>query len=428
MLVGAVVVVLAGAGVGTWLATDSSGAATGITTSTTLETVSTGTISQTVSSSGTIEPASQADLSFAVSGRVTAVNVSVGQTVTAGQALATIDGTSLTASLAVAQATLANDQAQLSTDQTNGATSAQLSSDSANVASAQSQVASSQSSLADATLESTIAGTVAALNLTVGQQVTGTASSSSSSTSDAGGGSTGNGSGSGGTGGQGGSSGAGSGNGASSAASSSSSGSGSSSAQIVVVSTGSYVVNCTVNSTQVSQVQDGDQATVTVSGSTSPIYGTVGSIGLLATTSSGVSTFPVVVDVTGSPTGLYGGSSANVSIVVKQLQDVIVVPSGAISYSGGGTTVSLDSNGQKVSQPVTLGISSGGQTQITSGLSVGDRIYVTQISFRGPLSSGSSGAGIFRGGGGGLGGGGGVGGGGGGFGGGDGGFGGGAGG
>ncbi len=179
----------------------------------------------------------------------------------------------------------------------------------------------------------------------------------------------------------------------------------------MVVSTGSSIVNCTVNSTQVSQVQVGDQATATVSGSTTPIYGTVGSIGLLATTSSGVSTFPVVVDVTGSPAGLYGGSSATVSILVKQLQDVVVVPSSAITYSGGGTTVSLDSSGRKVSQPVTLGISSGGQTQITSGLSVGDRIEVTQISFRGRLPSGTSGSGLFRGGGGG----GGFGGGGGGF-------------
>jgi membrane fusion protein, macrolide-specific efflux system len=402
VLVGAVVVVLAGAGVGTWLATESSGAATGITTRTTLQTVATGTISQTVSSSGTIEPANQANLNFAVSGRVTAVSVSVGQTVSAGQALATVDDTSLTASLAVAQATLANDQAQFSTDQTNSATSAQLASDSANVASAQSQVASAQSSLADATLDSTIAGTVASVNLTVGQQVTGSAASSSSSASGGGGGSAGNGSGSGGSAGAG--SGTGSGSGASAA---SSSGSGSSSAQFVVVSTGSFVVNCSVNSTQVSQVQVGDQATAALSGSTSPIYGTVGSIGLLASTSSGVSTFPVVVDVTGSPSGLYGGSSANVSIVVKQLQDVVVVPSGAITYSGGGTTVSLDANGQRVEQPVTTGISSGGQTQITSGLSAGDRIYVTQISFRGPLSSGSGGTGIFRGGGGGFGGGGG---------------------
>lgn len=154
-------------------------------------------------------------------------------------------------------------------------------------------------------------------------------------------------------------------------------------------------MNSTVNSTQVGEVLVGDQATIAVSGSTSTIYGTVGSVGLLATTSSGVSSFPVVIDVTGSPPGLYGGSSANVSTIVKQLQGVIVVPTAAISYSGNATTVTLDVNGTKATRNVTIGTASGGQTQVVGGLSVGDRIYVTQVSFRGPLGTGGSGSGLF---------------------------------
>jgi len=159
-------------------------------------------------------------------------------------------------------------------------------------------------------------------------------------------------------------------------------------------------VNSTVDSSQVSQVAVGDQATITVSGSTTPVYGTVGSVGLLATTTSGVSTFPVVVDVTGSPAGLYGGSSATVSIITEELQDVIVVPTTAIQYSGNNTTVDLDSGGKKVAAVVTIGAASGGDTQVTQGLSVGDKIYVTEVSFRGATGTGT-GAGLFGGGGGG---------------------------
>jgi multidrug efflux pump subunit AcrA (membrane-fusion protein) len=124
-----------------------------------------------------------------------------------------------------------------------------------------------------------------------------------------------------------------------------------------------------------------------------------------------VSSFPVVIDVTGSPAGLYGGTSANVSIIVKELQGVIVVPTTAITYSGGATTVTLDTNGTKSTQAVTIGPASGGSTQVLSGLAVGQRIYVTTVSFRGALGTGRTGAGGF--GGGGLGGGGGFGGGGG---------------
>ena len=392
--IAAVVIVVAGAGAGIWFATRPSGAATtGVVTTTTVQTVATGTISQTVAATGTIEPATQANLSFAVSGKVDAVDVAPGQVVTLGQTLATVDPTALNASLAQAQATLANDQAQLATDQATPATATQIALDEANIASAQNQVTSAQTAVTDAALLSTTAGTVASVNLTVGQQVSGSSSSSGGSSTSAGGSgpsSSGGGSASGG-------SGAGGSAGGSSSSSASSSSSGSS-AQIVVVSTGSYIVNASVSSTGVSQLAVGDQATITPSGSTKPVYGTVGTIGLLATTTSGVSSFPVVVDVTGSPTGLFGGTSANVSIIVKQLQGVVVVPTTAITYTGGTTAVALDVAGKKVVQDVTIGIAAAGQTQIVSGLSAGQQIYVTTVSFRGPLGSSTSGRGSFGGG------------------------------
>jgi macrolide-specific efflux system membrane fusion protein len=393
-------VVLA-AGAGIWLATSSSSATPLISSTTTVQKVSTGTITQTVSLSGTIQPAQQASLNFGQSGRVTAVGVSAGQTVTAGQALATIDTTSLAASLAQAQANLANDQAQLTTDEADSASSAQIASDQAGILVAQNQVTNAQTALGQAALTSTIAGTVASISLTVGQQVTGSSSSSGSGTTSASSsassttGSSGGGSNTGG--------GTSSGLGASSStASSTSSASSSSTAQVVVVSTGSYLVDATVDSTQVGQLKVGDQATITVSGSTTPVYGTVGSIGLLASTTSGVASFPVVVDVTGSPSGIYGGSSATLSITTEELQDVVVVPTAAIHYSGNDTTVLVDSDGTKVTKTVQIGAASGGDTQITSGLSAGDKVYVTEVTFHGGLGSGSGRSGVFGGAGGGF--------------------------
>ncbi len=401
----AVGVALCGAGVGIWLATGSSGASPLVSSTTSVQTVTTGTITRTVSSSGTVEPANQANLDFAVSGRVTAVDVSPGQTVAIGQTLATVDDSTLSAALAQAQASLANDQALLSADQDNGASTAQITSDSAAVASAQIQVTSAQTSLADATLASPIAGTVASVALAVGQQVTASGTTSGAASS------TGSGAGSGssqssvaaspsGGSSSGGSSSGGSSSGGSSSASSASS------AQVVVVSTGAYLVNCTVDSSQVSQVKDGNQANITPAGGTGPVYGTVGSVGLLASTTSGVASFPVVIDVTGSPAGLYGGSSATVSIITEELYDVVVVPTPAIHYSGNGTTVLLDAGGSQVTRGVTIGASSGGETQVTSGLAVGDKVFVTEVSFRGNPAAGSgrsgflgrSGAGGFPGG------------------------------
>ena len=387
-------VVVAG-GTGIWFATRSSAAGPSITTTNKTESVATGTITQTVSSTGTIEPANQANLSFAVSGTVTGVNVTGGQTVTVGQTLATIDPTTLAASLALAQATVSSDESKLATDQAAGASASQVAADQESVVSSQAQLTSAQASLAEATLTSTIAGTVASVNLSVGQQVsgTGTSSSTGSNAGSGAGASTGS-----------------TTRGATSTAAPSSSSSTSTTAQFVIISTGSYIVNATVDDTQVSQVVVGDQALITPTGATTAAYGTVASIGLLATSSSNVASFPVVINVTGSPSGLFGGATASVVITVKNLQNVVVVPTAAIHYSGNATTVNLVTNGSTASHPVTIGTASGGNTQIVSGLAVGDKVVVPIVTikgFNGAAGGTRTGTGVGGGGGGGFGGGGG---------------------
>ena len=259
-----------------------------------------------------VEPASEANLNFPVSGTVTAVDVKAGQTVTAGQVLATVDTTALSEEVSAAQAQLTSAQDRLSSDQAAGASQSTLDTDQASVTSAESSLSTAQTNLNDASLTSTISGTVASVDLTVGQLVTGTGSGN--------GGAGSSGTGSSGTG----SSGLGSSSAASAASSSSSS---SSSGQIVVIGTDSYIVNTTVDDTQIGQITDGDQADITLSSgsssstavpaatsstsSSSAIYGTVGSISLVGSQSSDVTTFPVVIDVTGDPSGLYAGASAD---------------------------------------------------------------------------------------------------------------------
>jgi membrane fusion protein, macrolide-specific efflux system len=371
------VVVLVGAAViTTWLVTRTSGSAASaapIAVTTQKVTVSTGTIKQTVSASGTIEPASQADLSFAVSGQVTAVNVAVGQKVTSGQTLATLNTSALQYQAQAASETLSSAQSRLSTDQSSGASTSQIASDQASVTSAESQLATAQQNLANANLASTISGTVASINLSVGQMVsgsgsTGNSSNSSSADSGTGVGSVG-----------------GSGLGAS--ASSSSSSSSSSSAQIVVVSTNSYNVSATVDDTQVGQVKVGDQVTIQPGSSTTTVYGTVSSVGLVAQSSgsgsSSVASFPVVVAVTGTPSGLYAGTSATLTITTRQLNNVAEVPTSAISYSNGQATVTQVVGGSQKSVPVTTGAAANGETQITSGLEAGDVIIERVVKFNG---------------------------------------------
>lgn len=394
-LVGAAVVVVAAAvALPLWL-TSGSPAAFGLTVTTVTIPVTTGTIQSTVTSSGTIEPASSASLNFAVSGKVTAVDVKAGQTVTAGQVLATVDTTALTEEVNAAQAQLTSAEDRLSSDEASSASTSTIDSDQASVTSAESSLSTAQTNLNDASLTSTIAGTVASVDLTVGQQVTGTGS---------GAGNSGNGTGS-------------SGTGASGTGSSGTGSTGSSSAQVEVIGTGSYIVNSTVDDTQIGQISDGDQVDITPSGGSSTTgasafagrgaattastgsgtdYGTVGSISLIGSQSSNVTTFPVVINVTGDPSGLYAGASADVSIIVKQLNDVTEVPTAAISYgTNGQATVTEVVNGAHVVKDVTTGAAQSGETQITSGVEPGTKVLEREVKFNAP--TGGAGGGLFGG-------------------------------
>ena len=356
VIVSAVAIVIAAAGVITWLAIRPTSAQP----SYRLIPASVTTLRQTVSSSGTVEPAQRSDLNFGVSGQVTAVNVAVGQQVTAGQTLATVQSASLQASVAQASSSLASAQSKLSSDQSGGASSAQVDADQAAITAAQNQLTNAQNALNEATMTAPIAGTVAAVNLTVGQQVSvgGPGSSASSSAS-------GNGSNTSSTGGN-----AGGGN------NNSSSSSGSSTAEIVVISTDSYVVDASVDDTEISQIKNGEQAVITPNGSTTPIYGTVTSVAVMASGSSSVPSYPIIIGVTGNPPGLIAGAGATVSIVVKQLTDALAVPTAAVRYPGGKPAVDVMNGNQRVSHPITAGMTSGGFTQVLSGLSEGDQVVV----------------------------------------------------
>ena len=361
VVVSAIVVLLAAGGAVWWARSAGSSSANNPTYR--LVAASTGTIRQSISSTGTIAPAQQDAVSFTVSGKVTRVAVIAGQRVSAGTVLATIDTATLTANLAQAQATLATAQAKVAADNADSSTtSTQLAADTAAATSAQGQVTSAQQAMSAATLTSPIAGVVAEVNLTVGQQLGGSSSGSGSGT----GGSGSAGSGTGGSG----SGAGGSGSGGSNSSSSSSTD------QFLVIGTTSWVVNATVDSTGVGLIGNGDQAQIVPGSSPSVVYGTISSVGVMATTSSGVATFPVVISVTGNPPGLHAGDTATVSLIYKQLTDVLTVPTAAVHTVNGQRVVYLVSGGKQVSRPVQVGLSSGGSTQITSGLNEGDQVEV----------------------------------------------------
>ncbi len=121
------------------------------------------------------------------------------------------------------------------------------------------------------------------------------------------------------------------------------------------------------------------------------------SVGEIATTSSDVATFPVVIDVTGSPSGLFAGSTATWPLL-KELSNVVEVPAAAITYATSGQAqVTKVVNGKHVVTSVTVG-GRRGETQIVSGVA-GDRVIEGVVKFTGG-AGGTQAAGFGPGGGG----------------------------
>ncbi|GCD18555.1 hypothetical protein CTKZ_01170 [Cellulomonas algicola] len=306
------------------------------------------TMEKTVDGTGTLTPAVQEDVSFAVSGTVTSVAVTQGQTVTAGQTLATVDTLRLDADLLAAKAALATAQARLDdaqdADDGTSTADAQIASAQAQVEVAQAQVDDAQAALADATLVAPVAGLLTVVDLEVGEAVTG--SGDSGATSPQGGDTT-------------------------------------ATAQFTIVGTDAWQVEVGVSDADVALVEVGDQAELTVDGADGTVFGTVASVGLLSTSEDGVPSYPVTIAVTGDQEGLHDGVSADVSVVYERRTDVLTVPSMAVSTVDGQTVVTkVEADGTQVETPVTTGETSDTLTEITDGLTEGDSVVLAVFTPR----------------------------------------------
>jgi len=345
LVLGLVAVVLIGAGAWYRFRPDAANAPTSITA-----TVARGTYKTTVSATGTITPKKSSDLAFTSSGTVTKVLVAPGDAVQQGDVLATIDDTALIAQRDAASAQLSAARTQLSEDA--GASSSQISADEASVAAAQSSLTQAQDAVDNATLRAPFTGTVSAVGYSVGDV-------------------------------------AGSG-GNQPAADSSSSSSG-----ITVITPRKLLVAANVSSSDVSALKKGMQAEITPTGGGDPVYGTVTEIGRIASASdSGAAQFPVTISVTGTPTGLYPGSSASVAITTKQATDVLAVPTQALHSDSSGTYVYVVSGTKRTRTTVTIGTAYGAQTEVKSGLKEGDTVEV--INFKTSGGGNAPGGGVFN--------------------------------
>ena len=120
--------------------------------------------------------------------------------------------------------------------------------------------------------------------------------------------------------------------------------------------------------------------------------GTITKVSVAGTTSNGVTTYPVTVQIDDIPDGLLPGMNVDATIVLSEAADALAVPVAAVQR--GNTVYVKDSSAKNTDNTmingVTLpdgwravevetGLSNDDYIEITSGLSEGDVVYVPQI-------------------------------------------------
>jgi len=157
----------------------------------------------------------------------------------------------------------------------------------------------------------------------------------------------------------------------------------------------SFQVTADVVESDVSSVQLGQTAAVTVAALGADLTGTVSAIARTAAdsgSSNGVVSYAVTIELASPPKELRSGMTADITITTASAEAVLAVPAAAIRGIAGNYSVLVLANGAPEVRPVTVGLMTSSLVEITSGLSAGE-LVVTGTSSQQRTGTGSSGFG-----------------------------------
>ncbi|MDY7083717.1 MAG: efflux RND transporter periplasmic adaptor subunit [Actinomycetota bacterium] len=305
-----------------------------------------GTVTKTVTADGTVESASTATASFVTGGTVTVINVRVGQKIAKGQVLAKVDPDDAQRSLDAARADL--DAAEDSLERAEDAGSDTSTAENA-VRQAELAVDEAEAAVDGTVLRAPMAGTVTAINGTLGSSSSGTGSTSQGS-SQPGGSTTGDNS----TGGSG---------------------------FIELQDLTKMQVTAAFAEADATKLKEKQTATVTwnaLNGATATAR--VSAVDPSATTSNNVVTYGVTLSLDKVPSGAKAGQTVSVAVTTGRVENTVLVSPAAITTAGNRHTVTVVAGGTQEVRQVEIGLEGDSATQITSGVVAGEQVVLTTTS------------------------------------------------
>lgn len=147
---------------------------------------------------------------------------------------------------------------------------------------------------------------------------------------------------------------------------------------ITVANTSSSQIFAYVDESSIANVSNGQNVNITLTAYPNQTFkGTVISIEPSSTIIQNVVNYGVTISINNPPPGIKLGMSASVNIITKSANNALLIPNSALIYTASGQSyVILNQNGKDTKKFVKVGISNIYDTQIISGLSVGEKIIV----------------------------------------------------
>lgn len=149
----------------------------------------------------------------------------------------------------------------------------------------------------------------------------------------------------------------------------------SSTANIVVAGRGGYEATVSVGVDDLADLEVGQPATVRPDAGGDVLDGEVVAIGVAANAGS----FPVTIGIHGDTSGLGNGSTASVGIMTAAAEDVLAVPTSAVTVDGDVATVEVRAGDGTETVTVEIGAIGSTWIETTSGLEEGQEVVLADL-------------------------------------------------
>jgi len=161
---------------------------------------------------------------------------------------------------------------------------------------------------------------------------------------------------------------------------------------IIIGDLGTMKAQVQVNEVDIANVSMGQEVVLTLDALNGvEMTGKVEKMDSLGTVASGVVTYNVTIDFDSLDERIKPEMSVSASIITDVKQDVLLVSASAVkTNSNGGYYVEVLANGTPAQKTVEIGSSNDTSTQITSGISAGDKVVTQTINSSSTSSASSS--------------------------------------